>query len=203
MQDLKHFRRSCRRWLRTQNLLRPRRRCCRQRPARSFARGCLSPPSAQIGDQLCERAIRTCDPVDIDHRDGEARRATAAGRAPPLRSGDGRGARAARHRVRGAHRAAQLRQRVAARHRADQQAVVPQRRRISAQRARQVIDGIERADREHEVISRAPAPTASSMIGSPSAALRTAAPGSRTSTARQRRAVASGQPGSGHPIKQR
>ena len=52
-----------------------------------------------------------------------------------------------------------------------------------AQRERQVVDGVERADREHEVVScRLGGCQSSSTIGSPPAASANSGPGSRTST---------------------
>ena len=157
---------------------------------------------AQVGDQPVERRIGDRDPIDVDHRHDEAaagEQRRQRGRLDPRM--DVRRRRAARL-VGGAHRAAQLRQGVAAGHRADQQRVRAQRRAEPPQRARQIVDRVERADRDAPDRSRRlAARPRSSMIGCAArGARRTAARDRRRRRGRPTAPSRAGQSGSGQPI---
>ena len=123
----------------------------------------------QVGDQAVERRIGYCDPVDIDHRFREpacsskwSKRRRFDARMDVRRRGAG-------HRVGGAHRGPQCGSVSPPEHGAEQQRIAARLHGGSAlQRQRQIVDGVERADRQARGRKRRSGGShASSINGSP------------------------------------
>jgi len=126
--------------------------CLRQRMARARRENVRCPHPSQIVDQSREALIRDADPVHVDDRHSEAGSGQERGEPgcldPRMNVGHSR----TPHLIRGAHRRTQLRQRVAARDGTEEECARLKHHPDSPQRLGQIIDRIQRSDRNAQVI---------------------------------------------------
>ena len=106
---------------------------------------------AQVADEVHQRLESDVDRLDVDHRQSESGPGQQVAGGADVDLGMDSSRRRTRHRVRGEHRPLQPRQAAGAGEGAEEQAVRPQRPSDQKQRARQIVDGVERARRDDQV----------------------------------------------------
>ena len=120
---------------------------------RAFGEHVRRPHRAQVGDQSSEAGVAQEDSIDVDHGHDEPRRGEQAGERGRLDPGVGARRGRPGQAIGGEHRAAQGGKAVAPGERADEGAVGTQGAAHRGQRREELVDGIERADGDDEVVA--------------------------------------------------